>query len=84
MIIGGESGRGARPFDVAWADRLIERSKLRGVKVFVKQLGRKPVFNGNELVVLNNSGRRDGHAGEPELWPEQLKPLVVREFPSSI
>ena len=82
MIIGGESGRGARPFDVAWADRLIEQSKLQGVKVFVKQLGRKPVFDGKELVVLNSEGRRDGHAGEPELWPEQLKPLVLRQFPA--
>jgi protein gp37 len=81
LIIGGESGRGARPFDVAWADRLIEQSKLQEVKVFVKQLGRKPVFDGNELVILNNSGRRDGHSGEPELWPEELKPLAIRQFP---
>jgi protein gp37 len=81
VIIGGESGAGARPFDVTWADHLIERSKLQGVKVFVKQLGRKPFLNGNELVVLNGNGRRDGHGGEPDLWPDVLKPLVLRQFP---
>ncbi len=83
MIIGGESGAGARPFDVSWAERLTERSKLQGVKVFVKQLGKRPVLNGNELVILNNSGRRDGHAGEPDLWPENLKPLALRQFPEA-
>jgi hypothetical protein len=42
MIVGGESGRKARPFDVTWATGLIERCKLQRVKVFMKQLGRKP------------------------------------------
>ena len=81
VIVGGESGAGARPFDVAWAGRLIEQATQQGVKVFVKQLGRKPVSNGSPLVVLNDAGRRDGHAGEPDRWPDLLKPLALRQFP---
>ena len=81
VIIGGESGGGARPFDVAWADHLIKQCELQDVKVFVKQLGKKPVCDGNQLIVLNGAGRRDGHGGEPDLWPEALKPLALRQFP---
>jgi hypothetical protein len=36
------------------------------------------------LVVLNSAGRRDGHAGEPDRWPDLLKPLAVRQFPSVV
>jgi protein gp37 len=39
VIIGGESGPGARPFDVAWARHIIAQCKTAGVPVFMKQLG---------------------------------------------
>jgi protein gp37 len=43
LIVGGESGPGARPFDIAWARSAVEQCKAAGVPVFVKQLGAKPV-----------------------------------------
>jgi protein gp37 len=43
VIIGGESGRGHRPMDVAWAECLASQCALASVPVFVKQdSGPKP------------------------------------------
>ena len=39
VIIGGESGPGARPMQIVWARSLVEQCKDAGVPVFVKQLG---------------------------------------------
>jgi protein gp37 len=46
IIVGGESGHGARPFHVDWARTTIRQGHLAGAKVFVKQLGRRPMFGG--------------------------------------
>ena len=43
IIIGGESGPGARPFDLAWARDTIAQCKAASVPCFVKQLGARPV-----------------------------------------
>jgi protein gp37 len=82
MIIGGESGGKVRPFDVTWAAGLIDRCKLQRVKVFVKQLGRKPVCDGRELVVLNAEGKPDRKGTTPAYWPKRFKPLAIRQFPT--
>lgn len=42
VIIGGESGPGARPFDLAWARDVVSQCKASGVATFVKQMGRRP------------------------------------------
>jgi protein gp37 len=42
VIVGGESGNGARPFDVGWARALVRECKAAGVACFVKQVGRYP------------------------------------------
>ena len=42
IVVGGESGPGARPFDVAWARSVIAQCRDAGVPVFVKQLGAVP------------------------------------------
>ena len=42
IIVGGESGKGARPFNLAWARSTVEQGRAAGVKVFVKQLGKRP------------------------------------------
>jgi protein gp37 len=39
VIIGGESGGKARPFDVQWARDLVKQCRAAGVAPFVKQLG---------------------------------------------
>lgn len=39
VIIGGESGRGARPMELAWARNIVKQCQEQNVKIFVKQLG---------------------------------------------
>jgi protein gp37 len=39
VIVGGESGPGARTMKLAWAHRIVEQCQAAGVPVFVKQLG---------------------------------------------
>ena len=43
IVCGGESGPGARPFDLAWARATIAQGRAAGVPVFVKQLGSVPI-----------------------------------------
>lgn len=47
VIVGGESGHGARPFDIAWARLIVDQCKAAGVPCFVKQLGARPYEDGN-------------------------------------
>ncbi len=39
IIVGGESGHGARPCDMAWVRSIVNQCKAAGVPAFVKQLG---------------------------------------------
>src|SRR2546426_796209 len=43
VIVGGESGHGAREMHLAWGRTIVEQCKAAGTKVFVKQLGARPV-----------------------------------------
>lgn len=43
VIVGGESGPGARPFDLAWARSIVAQCRDAGVACFVKQMGDNPV-----------------------------------------
>jgi protein gp37 len=77
VIVGGESGPGARPFYVDWARNIIEQCKAAGVPVFMKQVGRFP--NGSGFPDFDYR-KRDRKGGTMEEWPEDLR---VREFPST-
>lgn len=44
LIVGGESGPGARPFDIAWARSAVKQCRDARVACFVKQLGARPVI----------------------------------------
>jgi protein gp37 len=44
VIVGGESGPGARPFDLAWARSIVQQCKAAGVACFVKQVGAVPMM----------------------------------------
>lgn len=46
VITGGESGAGARRYDVAWAADVVKQCRDTGAAPFVKQLGAKPFWNG--------------------------------------
>ncbi len=48
VIVGGESGPGARPFDVQWARTVVEQCRGAGMACFVKQLGAVPMMNENQ------------------------------------
>lgn len=84
VIIGGESGPKARPFDVAWARSTIRQCREAGVACFVKQLGASPyytafnpnapAFDDDEIFVKLN----DPKGGDIDEWPEDLR---VQEFP---
>lgn len=74
LIIGGESGPGAREFQVDWARAAVEACRRLGVAPFVKQMGRFP-RDGGQLVQLRLDRKK---GGEPEEWDPALR---VREFP---
>lgn len=46
VIVGGESGPGARPCDVSWIRSIVKQCKAAGVPAFVKQLGARPMTQG--------------------------------------
>ena len=86
IIVGGESGPGARPMDLAWARDLVAQCQHTGAACFVKQLGAKP-YTREPLHYWNGepAGFRDDRlylkdrkGGDPEEWPTELR---VREFP---
>ncbi len=75
VIVGGESGPGARPFVLGWGKDIVRQCNAAGVAVFVKQVGANPV---------NREGERCPHIHDRkgkvmEEWPEVLR---VREFPT--
>lgn len=83
IVIGGESGPGARPFDLAWARSTIEQCREAGVPVFVKQLGAGEGLRGTARYVTDSARAehypiRDRKGGDMEEWPEDLR---VRELP---
>lgn len=78
IVVGGESGPGARPFDIAWARRTVEQCKAAGVACFVKQLGARPVYRGRDDDSLLRMWLNDRKGGDIEEW---LADLRVREWP---
>lgn len=70
VIVGGESGPGARSFDPQWAADLIRDSRLVGAAPFVKQLG---------SVWARTNNATDTKGGKPDDWPADLR---VREYPA--
>lgn len=49
VIVGGESGHGARPCHVSWIRSAVWQCKLMGIPIFVKQLGAKPAQNNDGI-----------------------------------
>lgn len=92
VIVGGESGPGARPFDLAWARSIRDQCASAGVACFVKQLGAVPMGPGADVDAVNipagrNAGAppgpwrmplKDRKGGDISEWPDDLR---VRQFP---
>jgi protein gp37 len=72
VIIGGESGAGARPFDLEWARSLVAECAAARIAIFVQRLGSRPVEAGGRLQLADRAG------GSWDEWPFDLR---VRQFP---
>lgn len=88
VIVGGESGPGARPCDVAWIRTIVEQCTTADVPVFVKQLGAKPVVSdppnsetSADMLWKLALPRRDAN-GEP--FPADRKGGDITEFPEDL
>lgn len=77
LIVGGESGPGARPMDLGWVRELIGKARDASTAVFVKQLGAvwaRDMFVGGQPVY-----RKDTKGGDWNHWPADLR---IREYPT--
>lgn len=72
VVQGGESGRDARPFDLAWARRTKMQCEAAGVRWFFKQAGAHVIQDGERRI------KRDRKGGDMHEWPHDLR---VRQFP---
>lgn len=77
VIVGGESGPGARPCNVEWIRSIVRQCAAAGVPVFVKQLGARPYLE-EEDRLLQRVGQKDRKGGDWSEWPDDLR---VRQFP---
>lgn len=96
VIVGGESGAGARPCSVGWIRSIVGQCKAAGVPCFVKQLGAKPYSNADKIghrgmdykalmperktVPVFWRFLNDPKGGDMAEWPDDLR---VREFPEA-
>ena len=72
VIVGGESGAGARPFHLEWAHSLIEECRASETAIFVQKVGSKPFQHGRSLRFNAYAG------GDVTEWPPDLR---IRQFP---
>ena len=72
VIVGGESGPGARPFALEWARGFVAQCREAGVPCFVKQMGDNAVVGGERVRFVAHAGQ------QPDEWPADL---LVQEFP---
>lgn len=94
IIVGGESGPRARPFDVGWARSTVKQCVAARVACFVKQMGSVPVlfggtnasnpwppetkFHAPDENTRQRVNLNDSHGADPAEWPASLR---VQEFP---
>lgn len=57
IIVGGESGPGARSFDLAWARRTRDQCRAAGVPLFFKQGGSRPMLDGVPYSIRDRGGK---------------------------
>ncbi len=81
VIVGGESGPGARPCHVNWIRSIRDQCRRAGVACFIKQLGSKPLgprVDGHPDAVLGEWPLKSRAGADPAEWPADLR---VREYP---
>ena len=72
VIVGGQSGPGSKPFDVARIESVQVQCQKSGASLFVKQLGAKPLAAGRPIHL------KDEHGGDWNEWPAEFR---IREMP---
>jgi len=77
VIAGGESGPGARLFDLGWARSIRDQCKGAGVAFFFKQVGAVAFEGPPELSTRYRTDHRAG--ADPAEWPLDLQ---IQELPS--
>ncbi len=95
VIVGGESGPGARPCNVSWVKSIVDQCKAASVACFVKQLGAVSLMDVGfpspkwdrsfSVPVVAENGRvtlklADRKGGDIEEFPADLR---VRQFPTA-
>ena len=82
VIVGGESGPGARPCDVDWVRGIVRQCQDAGVPCFVKQLGSRAFEDVNADPQTGEGMLKLKHpkGGDPAEWPADLR--TVRQFPT--
>jgi protein gp37 len=73
VIVGGESGRFARPMDLSWARDLRDQCKSAGVPFFLKQLGGRRGKRGGEEAVLDGRRWRESPPLHLHSFSEELR-----------
>ncbi len=76
VIVGGESGPGARQFYLEWARDLIAQCKKAMVPCFMKQLGSNAMFR--NTAGSHQYKTKDNKGGDPSEWMWDLR---IREYP---
>ena len=85
ILVGGESGPAARPFNIQWARDVIAQCRVDGIACFTKQLGAKPYLHFERNIREESPGfeptmirLKDRKGGTAEEWPADLR---VRQWP---
>lgn len=80
VVVGGESGPGARPCDIGHIRHILQQCQAAGTPVFVKQLGAHAIIDlrYNRSIPGWTRRLRDRKGGDMAEWPEDLR---VREWP---
>jgi protein gp37 len=71
VVVGGESGPGARRMDPSWASNILVRCTSAGTKYFMKQKG---------AVLAAELGCKEKSGKNPAEWPAWMR---VQEFPAA-
>jgi protein gp37 len=85
VIVGGESGKNARPCNVEWIRSIKDQCKAAGVACFVKQLGSKPFIAGQRAYDMPDGDQyvhkwpiKHPKGGDINEWPEDMR---VQQWP---
>jgi protein gp37 len=79
IIIGGESGAKARPFNLCWGISIIKQCYAAGIPAFMKQVGANPYIGENINGEKHLFAPTDRKGENPDEWPEVMR---IREFPT--